>query len=110
MDADPYVAGLVLHQVHVVVSRTDGAELRLRELREPALRLEVRTVDRVQHRMVRALLRGDAHAERDATGDHAHHRLDTAEEVEIFAHEIRAHRLVAATDVVADAGRLVVAL
>src|SRR6266702_4017391 len=105
MDADPYVAGLVLHQVHVVVARADRAELRLRELREPALGLEVRHADRVEHRMVRALLRGDAHAERDATGDHAHHRLDPAEEVEIFAYEIRAHRLVAAADVVTNAGR-----
>ena len=110
MDADPDAAVLVLHQVDVVVARADRAELRLRELRELALRREVRVADRVEHRVVGALLRRHAHAERDAARDLAHQRLDAAERVEVAAREVGAHRLVAAADVVADARRRDVAL
>jgi len=52
VDADPDAVVLVGHQVHVVVARADGAELRLRELRELALRREVGAPDPVDHGMV----------------------------------------------------------
>ena len=83
VDADPDPAVLVLHQVHVVVARADGAELRLGELRELALRREVGVADLVEHRVVDALLRGHAHAERDPPRDLAHDDLDAAERVEV---------------------------
>jgi len=103
--ADPDGALLVLHQVDVVVARADRAELRRRELDELALRREVGSTDLVEHRMVHALLRGHAHAERVPARDLAHDRLDAAERVEVVAREVRARRLVAAADVVADTRR-----
>ena len=108
--ADPDAAVLVLHHVDVVVARADRAELRLRELRELPLRREVRVADRVEHRVVGPLGRRHAHAERDAPRDLAHHRLDTAERVEVGARQLGPRRLVAAADVVADARRRHVAL
>ena len=105
---DPFV--LVLHHVHVVVARADGAELRLRELCELPLWREVRVADRVEHRVVGSLGRGHAHAERDPPGDLAHHRLDAAERVEVVARELCLGGLVAAADVVAHARRRHVAL
>ena len=74
VDADPDPALLVLHQVDVVVARADRAELRLGQLRELALRREVRVADLVEHRVVDALLRRDTHAERDPPRDLAHDR------------------------------------
>ena len=103
VDADPDAAVLVLHQVDVVVARADGAELRLRQLRELALRREVGVADPVEHRVVGALLRRHAHAERDPARDLAHDPLDAAERVEIGSRQLRARGLVAAADVVADA-------
>jgi hypothetical protein len=46
--------------------------------------------------MVGALGRRHAHAERDAPRDLAHDRLDAAEPIQIAAHEVGLHRLVAA--------------
>ena len=110
MDADPDVALLVLHQIHVVVARPDTAELRPGELQELALRLELGGADPVQHRMVDPLLGRDAHAERDPAGDLAHDLLDPAERLEVGAGELGPRRLVAAADVVADSRRRDVAL
>ncbi len=103
VDADPDAAVLVLHQVDVVVARADRAELRLRQLRELALRREVGAADLVEHRVVDPLLRRHAHAERDPAGDLAHDQLDAAERVEIASRQLGARGLVAAADVVADA-------
>jgi hypothetical protein len=88
-----------------VVARADRAELRLGELRELALRSEVGVTDPVEHLVVGPLGRGHAHAERDPSRDLAHHCLDPAEPVEVGSRQLRLHRLIAAADVVADAGR-----
>src|SRR5207244_991615 len=103
VDADPDAALLVLHQVDVVVARADGAELRLRELRELALRRELGLPDGVEHRVVGPLGRRHAHAEGDPADDLAHDLLDAAERVQVAAAELGASGLVAAADVVADA-------
>ena len=81
--ADPHAVVLVRHHVDVVVARADRAELRLRELRQLPLRRELRVADAVEHRVVGALGRRHAHAERDAARDLAHHGLDAAERVEV---------------------------
>jgi hypothetical protein len=86
-----------------VVARADRAELRLRELRELALRCEVRVADLVEHRVVDALRCRHAHAERDPARDLAHDPLDAALRVEIGTRQLRLHGLVATTDVVAVA-------
>src|SRR5207237_6459987 len=108
--ADPDPALLVLHQVHVMVARTDGAELRRRQLRELALRRKVGVADAIEHLVVGSLGRGHTHAERDPPRDLVHDRLDTATGVEVVARQLRPRRLVAAADVVADARRRDVAL
>ena len=105
VDADPDAVILVGHQVHVVVARADGAELRLRELRELALRREVGAPDPVDHGMVDPLLRRHAHGERDPSGDLAHDTVDTAERVEVVAPQVGQRSLVSAADVVADSRR-----
>ena len=96
MDADPDAAVLVLHQVDVVVARAHCAELRFRELCHPALRVEVRRADLLEDGVVRALVRGDAHAERDATRDLAHDRVDAAALVEVAARQLGLDGLVPA--------------
>ena len=83
VDADPDPALLVLHEVDVVVARADRAELRLRELHELALRVEVGLEDLLQHGMVGPLLGRHPHAERDPADDLPHDRLDAAEHVEV---------------------------
>jgi hypothetical protein len=103
VDADPDEALLILHQVDVVVAGANGAQLRLRQLRELALGREFRATDPVEHRVVGLLLGRDAHAEGDPPRDLAHQALDAAESVQIGARELRPGRLVAAADVVADA-------
>ena len=93
-----------------MVARADRAELRLGELRQLALWRELSGADLLEHGVVDALLRRDTHAERDPARDLAHDRVDAAERVEIGARELGASRLVAAADVVADAGRRDVSL
>ena len=110
VNADPDAVVLVRHQVDVVVARADRAELRLRDLRELPLGREVGAADPVEHRVVRALLRRDAHAERDPARDLAHQRLDAAERLEVVPLQIGADGLVAAADVVAHARRRHIAL
>ena len=110
VDADPDAAILVLHEVDVVVARADRAELRLGQLNQLALRREIGRADRLEHRVVGALLSGNAHAERDPPRDLAHDRLDAAERVEIRPRQVGLRGLVAAADVVAHARRRHVAL
>jgi len=105
MHADPEAALLVLHQVDVVVTGADGAELRLRQLGQLALRRELRSADLVEHRVVDPRLRGHAHAERDPARDLTHDPLDAALRIEVGARQLRLDRLVAAADVVANARR-----
>ena len=50
VDTDPHTVVLVRHQVHVVVARAHGAELRLGELRELPLRSELRGSNPLEHR------------------------------------------------------------
>ena len=108
--ADPDRAVFVLHHVHVVVARADGTELRVRGLRQPALWRELGVLDPVDHRVIRPLRRGHAHAERDPPGDLAHDALDAAERVDVCASQLGPRRLVAAADVVAHARRRDIAL
>jgi len=60
--------------------------------------------------VIAVLLRRDTHAERDPAGDLAHDRLDAAQGVEVCARQVGLRRLVAAADVVTDAGRRYVTL
>jgi hypothetical protein len=96
---------VVLHEIQIVVTRADGAKLRTCGLQELPLRCEVCVTNPIEDRMVAALLGGNAHAERDSSRDLAHDEHDSAQRVEIGARQLRAHRLVAGPDVVADAGR-----
>jgi hypothetical protein len=96
MHADPDPALLVLHHVDVVVAGADRTELVGGRLRELALRLELRVLDLVQHRVIDALARGHTHSERNPARDLAHDPLDASERVEIGARELGARCLVAA--------------
>ena len=109
MDPDPDPAAFVLHQVDVVVAGSNGAELVGGVLGELALRLEISRCDLVEHRVIGALGRGRP-SERDPARDLAHDPLDPAERLEVSPGELGARRLVAAADVVSDAGRRDVAL
>ena len=85
-----------------MVARADRAELGRGHWASLRWGLKSVVADLVEHRMVGALLRRHAHAERDPARDLAHDRLDAAERVEVGLRQLRLHGLVAAADVVAD--------
>ena len=93
-----------------MVARADGAELRLRELRQ--LRCGAKSAFRIWSSTGWSTrsCRGHAHAERDPARDLAHQRLDAAEGVEVGPRQLGPRGLVAAADVVADTRRRHVAL
>jgi hypothetical protein len=93
---------LVAEQVDVVVAAADRAELLRGQVEQRALEADRRLADLVEHRMVGALLVRDADAERDPREDLVH---EARHVVATSGSQVGQHGLVAAADVVADAGR-----
>lgn len=105
MHSHPHPAFLVLHQVHVVVTRADGAELRRRQRSQLALRFERRVPDLLEHRVIDSLACRRAHAERDPLGDLTHDLRDAAERPKIIECQIGPDCLITARDIEADPRR-----
>src|SRR5262249_18431612 len=100
VNADPYIAVLVLEQVDIVVARADSAELRARHLLEvtDAGILPQRTVeDFVVDRLRVGATKPEAHLLGDVVGDHRHTLAD------VLVLEVHTARHVAAADIEADA-------
>ena len=108
--ADPHATVVVLHQVHIVVARADGAQLRLSHAGQLALRRKPRGADLLQHLVIDPLARRHAHAERDPPGDFPHDQLDATQGLQVGTGRPGPDGLIAAADVVAHTGRRDVAL